>query len=50
MKNFWLARRKKRELARIAEIVVNVVQQKLWLSGLKGGSFPWQRKKGQPQP
>jgi hypothetical protein len=46
MKNFWLARRKKRQLAKIAAIVDAVINSRLnLLTGLKGGLFLWQRKK-----
>lgn len=48
MKNFWLQRRRKRELARISSIVdaINNPKRSL-LNGIKGlgGMFPWQRKK-----
>lgn len=45
MKNFWLARRKRRELQKIAQIVSDVANRAFWIGGLKGGLFPWRKKK-----
>jgi hypothetical protein len=48
MKNFWLARRKKRELMRIAQIVKEVARRKLF-DGLKG-KINWPKKDIKTQP
>lgn len=48
MKNYWLARRKKRELAKIADIVEKVINKLAWIKALRGVMFPWQPKVKQP--